>query len=157
MNSTESSMNSYPENLKTKWVETIGKLQVLPRLLTTMRLKNSLEAEDDLAQRDAEAYHQLLHGDRAGSPKKSGDEMGDNIYLGDYRVDQHLPSKPQSSGLAKAVLGAGLLASGAGAAYGLPLIADALTPETQIEPETETDPEVRTQIFDYEIGEPVVE
>lgn len=124
-----------------------------------------MKHEDDLARRDAEAYHQLLHGDRSGVAQGDADEMGDNIYLGDYSVTQSMPqsyesAKPQGSGvLGKALLGAGLLATGAGMGVGIPLLLDAakdvpaiVQPETQpAQPETKTVKEV----YDFEVLPPV--
>lgn len=122
-----------------------------------------MKHEDDLARRDAEAYHKLLHGDRSGVAQQGdADEMGDNIYLGDYSVTQSMPqsyesAKPQGSGvLGKALLGAGLLATGAGMGVGIPLLLDAAKDvpaavKPEIQPETKTIKEV----YDFEVLPPV--
>lgn len=121
-------------------------------------IRSGMKHEDDMARRDAEAYHQLIHGDRAGKPQGDADEMGDNIFLGDYQITQHLPQSPQpqqSSGLlSKALLGAGLIATGAGAAYGVPLVLDALRPAPVVVPAPETKPDPVREVYDFDVGQP---
>jgi hypothetical protein len=172
MSSTELSSKSKPP-LKDRWATSLGKMHVLGRVIGMESIRRGLAFEDDLARRDAEAYHKALHGERAGTPSEM-ETMGD-IILGD-RVEPHYhvtPPPPASSGFGKALIGAGLLATGIGAPLGAYFVADALRGQANppavvrpIEPEAQTErPEEQPPIvitepgktFDWRVGEPSVE
>lgn len=169
MSSIDSSMKNTPP-LKELWEKSLGKMHLLGQMIGAESIRRGLASEDDLLRREAEAYHKLLHGERAGEPSEV-DQMGD-IILGD-RVENHTvptPAPPASSGkLLPNLAMAGVAALGLSTPLGVGayLIADAMksqpAPIVQpiAEPEEKPKPPVIItepgKTFDYRVGEPIIE
>lgn len=60
-------------------------------------IRRGLANEDALAKRDAEAYHQVLHGDRAGTPSGAEDDEMGHMVLGDMVEHHHHPAPQPDS------------------------------------------------------------
>lgn len=154
------------EPLSNRWATALGKLHLTGQMLGIESIRRSLKREDDLADLDARANHAVLHGSRTsetGTPQ--GDDMG-HLVLGDMRTEHHYhqPPDPPKNGIGtvgKLALAAALMTTGVGVGAAIPLAIDALSdrPVPQVQPEPETRVETRTErkVFDYEIGEPIVE
>ena len=94
------------------------------------------------------------------------DEVGDstNIDCPQYHYHQQAPA-PKPSVLGKAMIGAGLLATGVGAPLGAYFVADALSKPPvaivqPIQPEVKpVEPEIidNSKTFDWRVGDPIVE
>ena len=168
MNSAGSQTNSLPEQA----VKLAGKLRALPEMVAWESIRRGMADEDAAIKRNLDAYHNLLHGGRTQSEGET-DEMG-NIILGDHITQFQHPANPpappaQKSGLGKALIGAGLLATGIGAPLGAYFVADALKkpdPPTVVQPiEQPAEPEEKPPIiitepgknFDWRVGDPIVE
>ena len=102
-------------------------------------IRRGMKAEDEDADRDSAANHEVIYGGHAFLPhdpdKDEDDEnhpMG-HMVLGDMKTEHHYHSaaKKKVSRLAKVAIAAGLLSPIVGVAVGLatPLIIDALRPE----------------------------
>lgn len=81
----------------------------------------SLNWDQRMAEATQAANHQALYNK---PPPKVEDDV--QIVLGNITTTHEAPKPSKGSGLLKAALGAGLIASGAGLAVGGPLILDAI-------------------------------
>lgn len=125
------------------------KFSNLASMIGWKSIRRTMKREDDLANRDARAYHELLHGDRGGdsSGKSKGDEEMGHMVLGDMITHNHFPEKKGIGPLVKLAIGSVLVGSGAGAVVGVPILMDFLKPDSVV---TET-------IKDFRVGTPILE
>jgi len=135
-----------------KPTEEVKSLQTLGKMLGWESIRRGLFREDDLAHRDALAYHKLLHGeqqvDSTSSTSTEGDGMG-HIVLGNMTTTNTYP-KTALGMVAKAAIAAGLVGTG----VVVSMIVNALNNDKPVAaPATITIP---GEIHDWELGEPIV-
>ena len=114
------------------WVEMLlnnyGKLKLASEaVMVEDRQKLLRDGRDSV-----KAWNQTILGDAMPAPKDTpaGDDM---IHIGDAVTHQHFPPPKTGLGtLAKLGVGAALIATGAGAGLGVPLILDALRPKPAV-------------------------
>lgn len=125
-----------------------------------------MKNEDDAVKRNTNFYQGLIE-QSAGSPEggdMADDDMG-HMVLGDMKTEHHYhenqpqQTPPRKSGwIAKTLAGAALIATGAGATVGVPLLLDGirsrLTPSPVVQPEPETKTETVYKKEDWSVGEP---
>lgn len=94
--------------------------------------------------------------------KESDDDMGNSIRVESPETHNHYPAPIKESGLAKALIGAGLLATGIGIPAGAWFVADALKSKpapvvAPVEQPSEVETKTETKIIDWSVGQPIVE
>lgn len=108
---TPNSTKSSP--LKNRLAEMLSKMNFLPEVIQWQQMRKKGAHLDDISRREMEAYHKLIHGERAIPPTEE-DDMG-HIVFGDMITNPE-PKPPQKNGkgtLAKvATLAALALGSG---------------------------------------------
>lgn len=95
-------------------------------------------------------------------PTNEEEEMGNSFRINSPEYHLAPPPAPPKKGLGtigKLALGAGLLATGAGIGFGIPLLIDALSTETITETTTETETTIEHpgSDADWRLGTPRVE
>lgn len=124
--SSEMPPESWNEAARRKLAATTMRLQAMGEMISWESIRRGMATEDRQRSRWLDANHKIIYG--GDVTEQTVDDDQGHLVLGDMSITQQAPQPqppPNGSGVAKALLGAGLLASGVGIGIAAPLIVDA--------------------------------
>lgn len=149
--------------------QNLGWAENLLAQVNKIRLKERIDNSNriDAYGRELKQLRKVTRGELLNESLEADDDVGDTTQTNidspqfHYHNPQPAPNRSDGGKLAKYLIGAGLLATGAGAGIGLPILADAISskPPTEAPSQEAAEPKTQTstKIIDWQVGEPIVE